>query len=184
MPGVLLPISAKIAAIPTALFTAGNLCILLLAGDWGYVMTEAIRAFAKYLVYAVLIAAAVWAIHSNGYERGVADTQLVQSRAETKQAAGALTEFIDGTRELTANANLASQQLAQQINARQAADEQSTEAIRAALKKTAELRVICVFDADVMQQLDAARERAASAATTGIASSTSGAVRAPGSRSQ
>lgn len=147
-------------------------------------MTEAIRAFAKYLVYAVLIAAAVWAIHSNGYERGVADTQLVQSRAETKQAAGALTEFIDGTRELTANANLASQQLAQQINARQAADEQSTEAIRAALKKTAELRVICVFDADVMQQLDAARERAASAATTGIASSTSSAVRAPGSRSQ
>ncbi|PVY74777.1 hypothetical protein [Pectobacterium versatile] len=147
-------------------------------------MTEAIRAFAKYLVYAVLIAAAVWAIHSNGYESGVADTQLVQSRAETKQAANALNDFIVGTRELTANANLASKQLAQQINARQVADEKSTEAIRAALKKTANSRVMCVFDADVMQQLEAARERAAVAATTGIASSTSGAVRAPSGRSQ
>ncbi|MCH5051187.1 hypothetical protein [Pectobacterium aquaticum] len=147
-------------------------------------MTDLLKVFARYLVWAVLIAGTVWAIHSSGYESGVADTQLVHSRAETKQAANALNDFIVGTRELTANANLASQQLAQQINARQAADEQSTEAIRAALKKTAELRVMCEFDADVMQQLDAARERAASAATTGIASSTSSAVRAPGGRSQ
>ncbi|MBE5226721.1 hypothetical protein IG611_15355 [Pectobacterium sp. A535-S3-A17] len=147
-------------------------------------MTEEIKVFAKYQVYAVLIAVTVWAIHSNGYERGVADNQLAHSRAETQQAAGVLNDFIAGTRELTANANLASQQLAQQINARQAADEQSTEAIRAALKKTANSRVMCMFDADVMQQLEAARERAAVAATTGITSSAGGAVRASSGSSQ
>lgn len=147
-------------------------------------MTDLLKVFARYLVWAVLIAATVWAIHSIGYKSGVVDTQLVHSRAETQQAAGALNDFIAGTRELTANANLASQQLAQQINARQAADEQSTEAIRAALKKTASSRVLCMFDADVMQQLEAARERAAVAATTGIASSAGGAVRAPSGRSQ
>lgn len=147
-------------------------------------MTDLLKVFARYLVWAVLIAGTVWAIHSSGYERGVADTQLMQSRAETQQAAGALNDFIAGTRELTANANLASQQLAQQINARQAADEQSTEAIRAALKKTAERRVMCEFDADVMQQLAAARERAATAATTGITRESGSTVRASSGSSQ
>ncbi|MEI7250282.1 hypothetical protein [Pectobacterium versatile] len=138
------------------------------AGIWPYLM-------------AVIVALVCYAA---GKREGRSAAQLEQSRTETQQAAGALNDFIAGTRELTANANLASQQLAQQINARQAADEQSTEAIRAALKKTANSRVICVFDADVMQQLEAARERAAVAATTGIASSAGGAVRAPGGSSQ
>ncbi|WP_113632175.1 hypothetical protein DUT67_14775 [Pectobacterium peruviense] len=147
-------------------------------------MTEAIKVFARYLVWAGLITVTVFMIHSAGYKQGVADTQLTQSSAETQQAAGALNDFIAGTRELTANANLASQQLAQQINARQAADEQSTEAIRAALKKTANSRVMCMFDADVMQQLAAARERAATAATTGITRESGSAVRASGGSSQ
>ncbi|UUE71108.1 hypothetical protein [Pectobacterium aroidearum] len=136
-------------------------------------------------IWPYLIAVAVALVcYEAGKREGRSAAQLEQSQAEIQQAANALNDFIVGTRDLTANANIASQQLAQQINARQAADEQSTEAIRAALKKTAELRVMCEFDADVMQQLDAARERAASAATTGIASSTSSAVRSPGGRSQ
>lgn len=147
-------------------------------------MTEAIKIFARYLVWAVLIAVTVWMIHSSGYEQGVADTQLTQSRAETQQAAGALNDFIAGARELTANANLASERLSQQVNARQAADEQSTEAIRAALKKTATTRILCMFDADVMQQLATARERAASAATTGLTGASGGAVRASGGSGQ
>ena len=147
-------------------------------------MTDVIKVFARYLVWAGLIAVTVWMIHSSGYEQGVADTQLTQSRAETQQAAGALNDFIAGTRELTANANLASERLSQQINARQTADEQSTEAIRAALKKTAVSRVTCVFDADVMQQIATARERAASAATTGLTGASGGAVRASGGSSQ
>lgn len=147
-------------------------------------MTDAIKVFARYLVWAMLIAVTVWMIHSSGYEQGVADTQLTQSRAETQQAARALNDFIAGARELTANANLASERLSQQVNARQAADEQSTEAIRAALKKTAVSRVTCVFDDDVMQQIAAARERAASAATTGLTGASGGAVRASGGSSQ
>lgn len=147
-------------------------------------MTEAIKIFARYLVWAVLIAVTVWMIHSTGYEQGVADTQLTQSRAETQQAAGALNGFIAAAHNLTANANLASERLSKQVNARQAADEQSTEAIRAALKKTATTRILCVFDADVMQQLATARERAASAATTGLTGASGGAVRASGGSSQ
>lgn len=147
-------------------------------------MTEAIKVFARYLVYAGLIVLSAWLIRDDGYKQGVADTELKQSRAEAQQAAGALNDFIAGTRELTANANLASERLSEQVNARQAADEQSTEAIRAALKKTATTRILCVFDADVMQQLAAARERAASAATTGLTGASGSTVRASGGSSQ
>ena len=132
----------------------------------------------------LLATAAALVCYDAGKDAGRKSAELEMSRAETQQAANALNDFIAGARELIANANLASQQLAQQINARQAADEQSTEAIRAALKKTANSRVTCVFDDDVMQQLTAARERAASAATTGIASASGGAVRASGGSSQ
>ncbi len=140
----------------------------LWSGLWPYVMATAVAL----------------ACYDAGKREGRSAAQLEQSRAETQQAAGALNDFIAGARELTANANLASERLSQQINARQTADEQSTEAIRAALKKTAVSRVTCVFDADVMQQIAAARERAASAATTGLTGASGGAVRAPGGSGQ
>lgn len=87
---------------------------------------------------------------------------------KTQQAADSLNQFIDGARQLTAQANQASTLLAQQINARQQADEKSTEAIREALKKNAASRAGCRFDVDVMQELAGARERAATAASSGL----------------
>ncbi|MGK2889830.1 MAG: hypothetical protein ACSLEN_14240 [Candidatus Malihini olakiniferum] len=59
-------------------------------------MTEAIKVFAQYLVYAGLIVLSVWLILDDGYRKGVTDTKLKQSRTETQQAAGALNDFIAG----------------------------------------------------------------------------------------
>lgn len=110
----------------------------------------------------------VWFIWRQGYERGEADVRLEVANQKTQQAADSLNQFIDGARQLTAQANQASSLLAQQINARQQADEKSTEAIREALKKNAASRAGCRFDADVMQELAGARERAATAASSGL----------------
>lgn len=110
----------------------------------------------------------------------MADARLECSRGQTQQAAAALSQFIAGTKALTAQANAASQQLAQQIADRAAADDQSTREIRDVLKKTAARRVNCMFDADVMQQIAAAQQRAATATTSGIASRIGGTVPATG----
>lgn len=116
----------------------------------------------------------------HAYNKGLSDARLECSRGQTRQAADALNQFIAGAKELTAQANAASQQLAQQIVDRAAADNQSTREIRDALKKTASGRANCVFDADVMQQLVAAQQRAAAATTSGITGRTGGTVPATG----
>ncbi|VGA67046.1 hypothetical protein [Klebsiella pneumoniae] len=132
--------------------------------------TEWVKVIACYLLWAALILGSVWFIWHQGYERGEADVRLEVANQKTQQAADSLNQFIDGARQLTAQANQASTLLAQQINARQQADEKSTEAIREALKKNAASRAGCRFDADVMQELAGARERAATAASSGLAS--------------
>ncbi|HAV2045375.1 TPA: hypothetical protein JHJ56_003009 [Raoultella ornithinolytica] len=130
--------------------------------------TEWVKVIARYLLWGALMLGSVWFIWHQGYERGEADVRLEVANQKTQQAADSLNQFIDGARQLTAQANQASTLLAQQINARQQADEKSTEAIREALKKNAAIRAGCRFDADVMQELAGARERAATAASSGL----------------
>ena len=130
--------------------------------------TEWVKVIARYLLWGALMLGSVWFIWHQGYERGEADVRLEVANQKTQQAADSLNQFIDGARQLTAQANQASSLLAQQINARQQADEKSTEAIREALKKNAARRAGCRFDADVMQELAGARERAATAASSGL----------------
>lgn len=115
------------------------------------------------------LTAALWYILDDAYSEGLAAGRLECSKEKTQQAADALNQFIAGAKELTAQANQASTLLSQQIDARQLADEKSTEAIREALKKNAASRAGCKFDAGVMQELDGARERAATAASSGLA---------------
>ncbi|WP_262120925.1 hypothetical protein [Serratia ficaria] len=126
------------------------------------------------------LAASIWYIRNDSYNDGLAAGRLECSRGQTQQAADALNQFIAGTKALTAQANAASLQLAQQIADRAAADSQSTREIRDALKTTADSRANCVFDTGVMQQLVAAQQRAAAAATNGITSRTGGKVPATG----
>lgn len=139
-------------------------------------MSDWLKFIARYAVWGVI----VWGGFQAGHKQGMADARLECSRSQTRQAADALNQFIAGAKELTAQANAASQQLAQQIADRAAADDQSTREIRNALKKTAARRVNCEFDADVMQQLAAAQQRAAAAATNGVTGRAGGALPATG----
>ncbi|HBL7015549.1 hypothetical protein AB6V67_12390 [Serratia marcescens] len=143
-------------------------------------MSDWLKVIVRYVVWSALIFGTLWAFYDAGRKQGLADAHLECSRGQTHQAADALNQFITGAKELTAQANAASQQLAQQIADRAAADNQSTREIRDALKKTADRRVNCEFDADVMQQLAAAQQRAATATTNGIASRIGGTVPATG----
>lgn len=151
-----------------------------LAGVRGSAMSDWLKVIARYVIWAALILGTLWAFYDAGRKQGVFEARLECSRGQTRQAADALNQFIAGAKELTAQANAASQQLAQQIADRAAADNQSTREIRDALKKTADRRVNCEFDADVMQQLAAAQQRAATATTNGIASRIGGTVPATG----
>lgn len=110
----------------------------------------------------------IWYARHDAYNEGVSKAALACAEAKTQKAADSLNQFIASTQALTSQANTASRQLAIQIAARAAADDQSSREIRDALKKTAAARVNCVFDADIMQQLATARERAATAAASGI----------------
>lgn len=138
-------------------------------GDW-------LKVIVRYVMWAGLIVLTIGFIYAAGHKQGLADARLECSKGETQQAADTLNQFVAGTRELTAQANAASRQLAQQIAARAAADDQSTKEIRDALKKTAAARVNCVFDDDVMRQLAEAQQRAAAAATHGFTPRTGGSV--------
>lgn len=126
------------------------------------------------------LAAAIWYIRDDAYSEGLAAGRLECSKGQTQQAADALNQFIAGAKQLTAQANQASTLLSQQIDARQLADEKSTEAIREALKKNAASRTGCRFDAGVMQELARAREQAATTATSGFARPADRSVSSPG----
>jgi len=99
-----------------------------------------------------------------GHHQGAAE-QLAASNARAVQQ---LASVIDATDMLVANANDASRSLRNAQEALRAADNQSTEVMKRALAKTATTRDGCVFDADVMQQLAASRERAAQRAAAGV----------------
>lgn len=131
-------------------------------------MGDGLKVFVRYGVWAGLIALTVWCIYDAGRKQGLTDARLECSKGETRQVTDTLNQFVTSTQALTAQANAASRQLATQIAARAAADDQSTREFRDVLKKTAAARVKCVFDADIMQQLTTARERAATAAARGI----------------
>lgn len=103
-------------------------------------------------------------VEQAGYDRGQADAR--QTCQQTNLAS--LQAVIASTQGLTQAAHAASQQLGQTIDARQIADAKTTREIRDALATTASSRAGCVFDAGVMQQLAAARDRAAAAASGGL----------------
>lgn len=142
--------------------------------------TDWIKLLARYLLLAVLVLGTLWFIWHQGYERGAGDVRLEVASQKTREARGALQGLIDGARQLTGEANKASNALAAQVAARQAADEQSTREVKNALKKTASQRVMCVFDDDVMRLLREARQRAATAAADGLSGGDDRKVPAPG----
>ena len=121
-------------------------------------------------VLAVCLAlGATWLLGSStGYQLGFAEGQAKSQSSCHSAQLQELHAVLDTTASLTAAANTASQALGQTISARQQADAKTTREIRNALNSTASQRAGCLFDADSMRQLAAARERAATSAAGGI----------------
>ena len=126
---------------------------------------------AKVIGLAVLLLLISWAAAAfGGYLLGRSDGSAAATSQCQKAQLSDLQAVIDSTKGLTASANEASQVLGKTISERQQADAKATKEIRDALKATASQRAACVFDDDVMQQLESARKRAADAAASGIRS--------------
>lgn len=103
-----------------------------------------------------------------GYLEGHAQGVLAESSKRHAQALQDLTNLIESHQDLIKQAGAASQAMRQAIALRVRHDEQTTKEFRDALKASAGSRAGCVFSADVMRQLAAARDRAAAAAAGGV----------------
>ncbi|HSX85401.1 MAG TPA: hypothetical protein VLE50_08325 [Cellvibrio sp.] len=101
-----------------------------------------------------------------GYQKGVADTTEKNLTAEI----GSLNKSLDELQVQTKAAGQLNLQLGKTINARQKADQQSTQVFTNALAATAHLRFNCVFDDNIMQQLFQSADRADQAASSGLVS--------------
>ena len=111
-----------------------------------------------------------------GYQEGFSTAEQKCLSGQLSESQAALKSFSDAAERAAQRADAASQQLSQQLAARQTQDEQTTRNIKNALKKTAATRVNCVYDADSMRELIAARERATAAAASGISHTLSAAA--------
>lgn len=123
-----------------------------------------IARFLPWLIALAAIAALVFAAERWGYSKGYAAASGECQQANIKRLDAALT----GIETLTAKAEAANIELGKTISNRILADAKAAGDIRDALKTTAHLRVECVLPDGVMQQLTAARERANTAAASGI----------------
>ncbi len=112
---------------------------------------------------AVLVAGA--AGFGGGYSRGQA-AQVADQNANTVKQLG---DQIQAHEDLVKRSTAANQALRQTMLARKKADKQSTEVLNHELNSTADSRAGCVFPVGVMRELATAHERAAQAATSGIA---------------
>lgn len=120
-----------------------------------------------WLFTAVLVASGLSVVAGNmyGYNRGVRDQEAKYNAAEVK----ALNALIVANKELIAESNYASQSMREHLAAKLKADEKITKDLQNVLRKTEDLRrTVCDFDADSMQLLREARDRAADSATSGV----------------
>ena len=104
-----------------------------------------------------------------GFFYGKHQGALAESAKRDGKAVAQLQQLITSHQGLIGQANRASLALRALAAARLEADNKFSQEFKDALKPTAASRAGCVFPADVMRQLTAARDRAAKAAASGIA---------------
>jgi hypothetical protein len=123
-------------------------------------------------IAAWLLAALVSALLSagGGYWFGRSDGMATQQAKQDHKAVADLNGIIESHTGLIGQANAASLAMRQATARREAVDRKSTKELRDALVSTADSRAGCVFGADVLRQLQAARDRAAESAASGIRS--------------
>ena len=105
---------------------------------------------------------------AGGYFYGHQQGALSESAKRDSQTVQSLTSLIDAHKDLIAQASKASLSMRQALARRALLDTTTTKEFKDALNATADSRAGCVFDAGVMRQLSAARDRAAQAAASGI----------------
>lgn len=93
---------------------------------------------------------------------------VAESAKRDGQAVKDLAGLIDSHKDLIKAAGAASKAMRGAIAKRAAQDAQTTQEFKDALTPTADSRAGCVFPADVMRQLAAARDRAAQTAAFGV----------------
>lgn len=159
-----------------------------MVGVWGYVMIKVIWALVKsffvsnrsYLLIAFAVLAVIvggWLVYQVGIKDGKSIAKQEYTELQAQQAKDALAQFITDAKEMMQKANSVSNAISKQLVERKLYDEQSTKALQDALKNSADSRNHCVFDDDVLQLIDAARESAVRATTSGITSTTGSAMR-------
>lgn len=122
---------------------------------------------------ALVLAAAGTAL---GYWWGhAAGAQAVQAKRDADAVQG-MTDLLSAHTALVKQSGAASAALRRAAAAREKADEASTQELKDVLANTAVTRADCRHDAGVMRQLEAARERAARAAASGVDGAVPGAT--------
>ena len=119
---------------------------------------------------------------AGGYFYGVQQGRQLEAGAHNGKLVQDLTGVLSNHEKLVQAAQSASKDMRRATAARQQADEQTTREFQDALSSTASSRVGCVFDAGVMRQLGAARERAAEAAASGLRATVPGTGAGAGER--
>lgn len=114
-----------------------------------------------------------------GFFYGKHQGALAESAKRDGKAVAQLQQLITSHQGLVGQSNRASLALRAGVAARLAADDKFSQEFKDALAPTADSRAGCAFPPDVMRQLNAARDRAAKAASSGIAGGVPAA--APGS---
>lgn len=127
------------------------------------------------VVLAIVASGALLASHYAMYQWGHSGAAGDERTACRDQTIEQLTDMMSEWEKLSIKAGEQSRAIDRALNARRLADEQTTEELRDALAETNTDRADCLFPVGVMQQLAAARARAAQAAAGGV----TGAVPAP-----
>ena len=128
---------------------------------------------------AIVMTMGAWLMgQGHGYAKGMAQGQLTEAAKRDSGLVTKLTETIDASTDLAARANTASQQLRQSVSAFETQYQPVIKEFNDALTESATSRTGCVFSPGVMRQLQAAQQRAATAARQGLPGS--GAAAVPG----
>ena len=133
---------------------------------------------AWYLLACTAVAVSLLTIRAFAYADGYRQGVLVASAKHDASLVTSLQQVITASTELTQQANASSQQLRQAVVSFEAQYQPVIKEFNDALTESASSRAGCVFSPGVMRQLQAAQQRAATAASKGLPGS--GAAAVPG----
>lgn len=141
---------------------------MLLAGVWGCAMTALLRESLKYILVIALFIVALATVNHLAYQRGSSDALLAVAEQQNSDKERDFSAFQEALHQQFAQAQQWNERLSNLLTERAKDNAHTTKELKDALKKTQATRQSCQLDDDVMQQLNTAQARAASAARDGF----------------